>query len=60
MKSVMAAMDQVCRDGFEAFEAFEAFGTAGHAHAIQPISMAEMACRHASGALSASLFAAAR
>jgi fructose-bisphosphate aldolase class II len=52
-KVMKPAMDQVCRDRFEAF------GTAGHAHAIQPISMAEMACRYASGALSASLFAAA-
>lgn len=53
MKPAMAAMEQVCRDRFEAF------GTAGHAHAIQPIAMAEMARRYASGALSAPLSAAA-
>ncbi|MGG7567961.1 class II fructose-bisphosphate aldolase [Rhodovulum sp. DZ06] len=46
LKPAMAAMEQVCRDRFEAF------GTAGHAHRITPISMDDMALRYAAGSLS--------
>ena len=41
----MAAMEQVCRDRFEAF------GAAGNAHKIKTVSMDEMAARYAAGAL---------
>ena len=45
LKPAMDAMERLCRDRFERF------GTAGHAHRIKVIQMAELAARHASGAL---------